>query len=367
MSLVHWIGAALAAAGVAAAANHHTIAPEIIETRTVNLTQTVTLREIPAGAKQVRLWVPIPSDGAWQRVVDCQVMSAPGMTSAGIASPGSWKMVKQDQGRGQFVYAEINNPKSDSASVVVRCTVQREGVHFALDDFQPTEIQSTLFEDDLDRKAPLMEVDQRIRDMADKACGEERDPARQAMLLLKTVAENEDHYSKDPSKPKCGRGSASDCLDHGGGCCSDMHSLFIALARARGIPARIQYGYRLLDAKAGASFDPGYRCWVEFFIPGAGWVPTDVVAADAAEEANPLRWASLSAARVWLWQGRSFNLTPTDKAGPIHTMICGWAEIDGQPVDPLPAADGTPSRLGRTVQFEILKKDRPRAEVKLPE
>jgi hypothetical protein len=224
-----------------------------------------------------------------------------------------------------------------------------------------------LFASALDRQSPLMEVTPQIQTIADRACGNERDPAKQAVLLMQAVSELADHYSKDPTKPTCGRGSAEDCLKHEGGCCTDLHSLFIALARARNVPARMQYGYRQLDAKAGQPFDPGYRCWVEYFVPGAGWIPTDIVAADNADAAHPMRWASLSATRVWVWEGRSFELTPKAQAGRVDTMLCGWAEIDGKAVDVLPASDGSPSKLRRTVRFDVINTDRDPSTPKLPE
>lgn len=351
-------GLCIACAALIVASASAQVAPEVIETRTINLTQTVTLHDVPAGAKQVSLWVPIPSDGPWQRVLNRQVVSA----------PGTWTLVPQAQGRGDFIYVDVQNPPAGNASVVVNCMVEREGVHFPLESGSAHgSMQPELFQAELDPDAPLMEVEPSIKALADNACGSETDPARQAMLLMRSVADMADHYSKDPTKPTCGRGAAVDCMDHGGGCCTDLHSLFIAMARARGIPARITYGYRVLDSKAGKSFDPGYRCWTEFFVPGSGWVPTDIVAADNADAALPARWASLSASRVWLWDGRSFELTPLAQAGRIDTMICGWAEIDGQPVDVLPAADGTPSQLRRTVDFTILSTDRTAQTAKLPE
>jgi transglutaminase-like putative cysteine protease len=360
------LAGAIAAGWSGAAASHQLIEPQIIETRLVDLTQTVTLHDIPAEARTVRMWVPVPSDAPWQRVLECNVLATPKPTKTSD-TPG-WQIVQPVQGQGRFIFVEFQNTGDPSASITFHCTVQRQGVHFPLEQWTAAgPMQPALFAAELDPNAPLMEVDQRIRTMADTICGNESDPARQTMLLLRGVADAADHYSKDPTKPKCGRGSAGDCLDHGGGCCTDIHSLFIALARARGIPARIQFGYRLLESKAGTEFDPGYRCWTEFFIPGAGWIPTDVVAADAVDDANPLRWASLSAARVWLWQGRSFELTPADHAGRIDTMLCGWAEIDGRAVDPLPAADGTPSKLRRTVKFTLLKKDRAPDAPNLPE
>jgi hypothetical protein len=265
------------------------------------------------------------------------------------------------------VYAELHNPKLDTASVVVRYRAEREGVYTSLDEsVDVSEIQAKSFAEHLDRGAPLMEVSADVQAMADEACGNERDVARQALLLLKKVSEVADHYSKDPTKPTCGRGAASDCLDHGGGCCTDLHSLFIAMARARDIPARMQYGYRLLDGREGKEFDPGYRCWVEYFVPGSGWVPTDVVAADNAGKSNPHQWVSLSATRVWLWEGRSFELSPANASGRVDTMICGWAEVDGKPIDPLPADDGSPSSLRRTVSFTILDVEKQDATASLP-
>lgn len=334
------------------------IAPDFLETRTVRLTQSVRLADIEEGAESVRLWIPVPSDRTWQRVLDISITEA----------PGQWQMVSQAEGRGQFVYLEVKQPQSETITVTVECLVERQGVHFPLEQVKslPT-FQETLFEDALNPAAPLMLVDDTVRKLATEACGSESDIAKQAVMLVHKVAEVADHYSKDPTKPHCGRGSAQDCLVNGGGCCTDLHSLFIAMARARGIAARMQYGYRLLDAKEGTEFDPGYRCWVEYFIPGAGWVPTDIVAADNAEESNPYRWSSLSPYRVWLWEGRSFPLSPENASGPVHTMLCGWAEIDGQAVDPLPRDDGTVSRLTRTVSFEVLSHERPDEAPKLPE
>lgn len=334
------------------------IQPDFLETRAVKLKQTVRLADIDSGSEKVRMWVPIPSDRNWQRVLDVQVESA----------PGKWEIVAQKDGLGDFLYLEVDHPEQQSLEVVLSCLVERQGVHFPLGDVQSTPtFEKKLFGDSLDTSAPLMFADDRVRQLAAEACGQERDIARQAVMLVHKVAEYADHYSKDPTKPHCGRGSAQDCMVNGGGCCTDLHSLFIAMARSRGIAARMQYGYRLLDDKEGAEFDPGYRCWVEYFIPGAGWVPTDIVAADNADEANPYRWSSLSPYRVWLWEGRSFELTPAAEAGAVDTMLCGWAEIDGKAVNPLPGDDGTPPQMTRTVDFQVLHHARPDGAPKLPE
>lgn len=328
----------------------------MVDIRTIDLEQTVTLREIPKDARTVRMWVPVPSDRAWQRVLDMRVTEA----------PEGWALVRQREGRGDFVYAEAHGPFTGDVSVTVQCRVRREGVICPLEGASGA-VQPALFATALDAGAPLMAVDARIQAMADETCGAERDFARQARLLMMLVAQVADHYSKDPTKPTCGRGAAEDCLEHGGGCCTDLHALFIALARARGIPARMQYGYRVLDSRAGAPYDPGYRCWVEVFLPGTGWVPTDVVAADSVTDPALPTFGTLSATRVWLWEGRSFALEPAAVTARVDTMMCGWAEVDGVAVDVLPSADGKPSRLGRTVRFRVVDRARAMNAPSLPE
>ncbi len=51
-------------------------------------------------------------------------------------------------------------------------------------------------------------------------------------------------------------------------------------------------GYRLQDKNRGKQVDPGYRCWVEYFVPGFGWVSADVVEADTPGGLGHERWMS---------------------------------------------------------------------------
>jgi hypothetical protein len=132
-----------------------------------------------------------------------------------------------------------------------------------------------------------------------------------------------------------------------------MHSLSTAMARIEGIPTRMQLGCRLRADMEDAEYDPRCCIWIECCLPGSGWVPTDIVVAGAGDrEARMKPYGKLDAQRMWLWQGRGFDLVPKQSAPPIQTMPCGWAEVDGAPIDVLPAADKTPSRLKRTIRFQ---------------
>ncbi len=79
-------------------------------------------------------------------------------------------------------------------------------------------------------------------------------------------------------------GGALTAFRNGSGVCEDYASLFAALCRASGIPARVVNGYcdpkgkgDIWNLSPGERFPLlGYRhSWVEFFLDGSGWVPAD--------------------------------------------------------------------------------------------
>ena len=314
------------------------------ETRTYRVQQTVKLTEVPAGAKQVRWWISIPDNERHQDVLDFSVVTA----------PGTWRVERDAERGNRFLYLEVDAPKSQELEAVVEFTVRREPVLFAIDPAKVgpiTDVHRRMYAEEVRRDAPHMEVTAAIADMAKTVCGDETNPATQAQKLLQHVASVADHYSKDPTKPTCGIGDADVCLEKGGGCCTDLHSLFISLARARGIPSRLQMGYRVNPKNEDKVYDPGYRCWVEYFVPSYGWIPADVVEADAVDGLGPARWfTGLTERRVWLNEGREFQLRPAQAGARVNTMIIGHAEIDGKPARVLPEGD-LKAQLARTIRF----------------
>jgi transglutaminase-like putative cysteine protease len=320
------------------------VAPDAGPARTYHVEQSVTLSGIPAGSKLVKWWIAIPGDDRFQDVLDLSVASA----------PGDWRIVTEPDHGNRFLYLEVPAPATDSLTTKVDFLVRRRPVFIDVDPARVgpiTDSHRKLFVDELRQDAPHMEATPQIKAMADTACALETNVALQARKLLDAVADYADHYSKDPSKPKCGIGDAGDCMTNRGGCCTDLHSLFIALARSRGIPARMEMGYRLKEANAGKDVDPGYRCWVEYFLPGYGWVPADIVEADAPDGLGRTRWFSgLTERRVWLDEGRELDLAGRAAAHKVNTMVVGYAEIDGVEARVIPDGD-KPAQLSRMVHY----------------
>ena len=65
-----------------------------------------------------------------------------------------------------------------------------------------------------------------------------------------------------------GHGDVLYACDAKKGNCTDFHSLFIAMARSQGIPARFEIGFPLPPDKHSAEI-AGYHCWSDFFEPTA--------------------------------------------------------------------------------------------------
>ena len=323
--------------------------PARAEEATYVVTQKVTLGPLDAGHKnRIDWWISIPGDAAQQDLLDITVTSA----------PGEWTIVREPEYGNRFLHVQVNCTDETSLEAVVDFKLRRRAAQVRIDPAKVGELTTAsraFFARELAQDSPHMEATDEIRRIANEACGQERNIARQARLLLDKVAELADHYSKDPSKPSCGIGDAGACMKQGGGCCTDLHSLFIALARAREIPARLQMGYRLLGKNDGKWVDPGYRCWVEYFVPGYGWVPADIVEADAPGGLGKDTWFSgLTVERLWLNEGRDFLLPGDPTPKRVNHMSHGYAEVDGRPIRLLPEGE-LPMQISRKIHFQTIQ------------
>jgi transglutaminase-like putative cysteine protease len=133
----------------------------------------------------------------------------------------------------------------------------------------------------------------------------------------------------DKSGTGWGRGDALYACDVRRGNCTDFHSLFIGLARARGIPARFTIGFPLGSAKSGEI--PGYHCWAEFYSGGV-WVPVDASEASKHPDQHDYYFGHLDENRVAFTIGRDLELKPPQNGEPLNYLIYPYAELDGASV-----------------------------------
>ena len=150
---------------------------------------------------------------------------------------------------------------------------------------------------------------------------------------------------RDPNTLGCGKGDVCLLLQKPGGKCTDISSVFIALARAAGVPAREVFSVRL-GKKPQEDVTTWQHCWAEFFLPGYGWVsvdPADVRKKMLVEKldlkdakTNAYRdyfWGNIDPYRVVVAHGRDVVLNPPQKGSPLNTFGYPYAEVGGRPID----------------------------------
>ncbi len=291
---------------------------------TFRVNHALTVKEIPAGTHRVRVWFWLPEDDDCQRVLDLNVTEA----------PAGYQITRDATYGHRYLYAELTDSSATSARISTDLLIRRKSISIAPDAGAAaplTETHRVEFAEYLRRDVPNMVVDDRIVKLATEICGSETNEVKQARLLFDWVADHTHHYSKPGAPKSSGKGSVDYCLANQGGGCTDQHALFIALARARGIPTRLQFGTLLKVANEGKVMDPGYRCWVQYFVPNFGWVPMDISAADTNPTRRDFYFSGLDERRIRFSEGRNLDLTPRQDGPRLNLFISAYVEVDGKP------------------------------------
>lgn len=156
---------------------------------------------------------------------------------------------------------------------------------------------------------------------------------------------------RDPDTRGCGTGDVCVLLLKPGGKCADIHSVFIALARAAGVPSREVFGIRL-GKKAQEDITGAYHCWAEFYLPGYGWVPADPADVRKAllteklelkdpktAELRAFYWGGIDPYRVKFSVGRDLTLNPPQLGDAVNYLMYPFAQIGGNTLDWLDPAN----------------------------
>ncbi|MFQ5512962.1 MAG: transglutaminase-like domain-containing protein [Myxococcota bacterium] len=269
-----------------------------------------------AGPGEARLWVPLPSDTTYQRVL-----------ARRVEAPWRHRLTRDRHGNA-FVYLERGSA-APGGVLRLRFTVLRSphrGV--AQSSVRPgTPLDPSLYLSP-QRKIPLQGT---IRKIAEKqAAGLETDEQK-VRAFYDYVVEHM-RYSKEGQG--WGEGDAIWACTRKYGNCTDFHSLFIGMARSQGISARFVIGYPL-PAESDEGQVRGYHCWTEVFVPRRGWLPLDASEAKKSGRKDAY-FGRLPSDRVEFTVGRDLVLEPPQRGEPLNYAIYPYAEVDGKPFDTLP-------------------------------
>jgi transglutaminase-like putative cysteine protease len=134
-------------------------------------------------------------------------------------------------------------------------------------------------------------------------------------------------YSKEGTG--WGRGDSVWACENGRGNCTDFHSLFLSLVRARHIPAQLEMGF-LLPPEHGSGTIAGYHCWAKFRLSSGAWLPVDISEANKEPHRRDYYFGNLSADRVAFSAGRDLTLRPRQAGSPVNFFIYPYVEVEGK-------------------------------------
>ncbi len=272
----------------------------------------VYLCTLPSMDQPSRMWIPLPSTDAFQRV-----------TVKEILAPGSQRTLTDAAHGNEVLFLELS-PADSHQQVVLRLEVERveKGVH-GDESGDPSKHLA-------DER--LVHVDESIRQIAASVTDgkEQNDLTRARALYDHTI----DTFRYMKFGQGWGKGDAKRAATATSGNCTDYHAYFIALARASGIPARFAIGAAVPSERDAGGVD-GYHCWAEFYADGKWW-PVDISEADKYTALSTYYFGRHPANRVEFSRGRDLVVDPGPVSGPINFLAYPVLEVGGKPVEVKP-------------------------------
>jgi transglutaminase-like putative cysteine protease len=290
----------------------------------------------------VRLWVPVPADTDYQRLLGLEVKGTHRTSS----------LHREKVFGTPILYAEFpkdRDPKRIEVKVSVEFRPRK--VSLVNGNFRiPREVKKYL------EPSQHIPTEGKVKDLATEITRGRRTPLEKAWAIYKWVAEN---TYRDPKVKGCGPGDVNSLLmmleETGriGGKCADVSSIFVAMCRSVGVPAREVFGIRVLPSELAGSLSikPGsaditkaQHCRAEFWA--GEWIPVDPadVTKVVLKERLPKDHPKVEFVKVYLfgqWDphwvaynwARDFVLEPEQKEKPLNFFGYPYAEVDGYPIN----------------------------------
>jgi transglutaminase-like putative cysteine protease len=297
------------------------LGPADLGSRTVSFTYEARVTP-PEGTRELDLWMPLP------REEDQAVLA---LSLRGSAEP---TVVRLPGSGDRAAYLRVANP-AGPVTLTQTATVARREVRAVASTSRARleDVDAAAYAAELGA-SQAVQINDDIRAIAARETKGKDSVAAKARALYDWV---HGHMQYDKSVPGWGLGDIPYCLKVGKGNCTDFHTLFIALARASGIPARWNMGFPLAygDGRAAGGAPQqvaGYHCWAEFYAPGAGWVPVDVSEARKHPELRDYFFGGLSGNRVLFTRGRDLALAADGSGKRLNYFIHPVARADERDV-----------------------------------
>lgn len=290
------------------------------------MTFDITIRTNDS-AKKVRLWAPYPVSNENQQVENISIIG--NYNYSGIYREGV--------NGNMIIYAEWDEPQ-DNPNLNFSFDITRKEIflkNFPEDEgILPVDVQIYLL------PTSLGPTDGLVKDYSVEITEGKETILDKATAIYDYLIE---HGERDPNLNFCGEGDVCQLLQLMRGKCVDFSSVFVALSRSAGVPAREFLGTRI--SKDG-DITGAYHCRAEFYLPNYGWVPIDP--SDVAKlmlnedldindskviDARDYFFGAQTETYIDLGNGRDIVLNPKQDNGPLNYFMYPYAEIDGIALD----------------------------------
>ena len=293
-----------------------------------SVTNVINMTKYEKG-KKVRVWFPVPHNSEYQTVEN--VVYEAGMVKA---------QMNTDSNGNQILYVEWDKDIVPNHRVIkLMFDVKRDEV-----------LRPELKEDDKEEltdeikkylePSKNLPLNDQVKNKAKEVTEGKTTDLEKARAIYDWVIAN---MNRNEDVKGCGEGDVCALLDTTmSGKCTDINSMFVALCRASGIPAREHFGIRI----NADDITKNQHCWAEFYLKGTGWVsadPADVLKAvlkngwtkdqKETKEKQEYYWGNCDAERIILADGRDLTLTPAQDGEPLNDFGYPYAEVDGKKVD----------------------------------
>ena len=280
--------------------------------------------------KEAVLWIPYPTSDEWQEITNVNVEG--NHSNAGVytdrKSQTPMLAVRWDK--------NAKSRKVTFSFEVERQEVIRRDFPEQEADWSPADYVSYL------APTSLGPTDGKTKELADKITAGQATVRGKAKAIYDWICGN---MYRDPKTRGCGAGDVCALLEKPGGKCADIHSVYVTLARAAGVPAREVFGIRQ-GKKPAQDITTWQHCWAEFYLPGYGWVPVDpgdvrkmilkqsLKLSDAkTAEYRSYYWGGIDPYRVKLGTGRDLTLNPPQKGEKVNYLMYPFAQVGGKTLD----------------------------------
>jgi transglutaminase-like putative cysteine protease len=284
------------------------------ESRHFTFHYAFTVKNLPAG-KKVRIWIPAAQSDVFQQVTV-------------IAANGDLPLESRresEYGNEMYFASTHDSTKQELHFEIDYDVVRRERVALPASNLVYTGPVWPTRKEDLQANS-LVPITGLPADLAAKVTQGKTQPLDKARAIYDYVFTTM-RYEKIGTG--LGRGDVLYACDAKKGNCTDFHSLFIAMARSQGVPARFEIGFSLpADQHSGEI--AGYHCWSDFYIDGRGWIPVDISEAWKNPEKREYFFGSHDADRVQFSVGRDLRLTPAQDGKPLNYFVYPYVEVDGR-------------------------------------